>query len=286
MEPATVPDHSTISQTPFELPIRRGLRWDFEDIELKFVSDDILVNYLWAAFSIGAPGIERFFIAALRPLADQVADAKLRQDMENMLTQEAMHAATHAKFNRALAKKGLPIQHADAHIEAMLAWISANCTQMEMVGMVAAGEHLLYSFATMFLADDSVGAAMSPGARRLFDYHMLEEAEHGAVSHDIFRYFCGDNYLHRVRTALIALNCVRKLLLTTVSILIADGDERITWRNWLRFWSYSLVRPGLFRHMAVRLAQYLNPFYRLRFEGEDRAVRDRLEARLYATQPG
>ena len=275
----------TLSQTPFELPIRRDLRWDFSGVDARFVADDVLVNHLWTAFSLGAPGIERFFIAALRPLANRIADAKLRRDMDSMLAQEAMHAATHAKFNRELLTKGVSIERATAHIDGIVAWISSNFDAMDMVGMVAAGEHMLYSFAVLYLADASIGASMSPQARRLFEYHMLEEAEHGAVSHDIFRHFCSGSYWHRVRTAFIAARAINRLLLGTMRILIEDGPDKITWRNWLRFWRYGLARPGLFRIMAVRLLQYLSPFYRMSFATGDEALRKTYEDRLYASQP-
>jgi len=276
----------TASQTPFDLPIRRDLRWDFSGVTAQFVSDDILVNHIWTAFSLAAPGIERFFINALRPLASQIGDPKLRQDMDSMIAQEAMHAATHAKFNRALALSGVPIRRATDHIDELVKWISTNFDEMDMVGMVAAGEHMLYSFARLYLDDETIGASMSAQARRLFEYHMLEEAEHGAVSHDIFRFFCGDNYFHRARTALIAVQAINRLLLGTVRILIEDGHDRITWRNWARFWSYGMLRPGLFRIMAARLVQYLSPFYAMTFRLEDEVVRKRYEDRLYASQPG
>src|SRR5471030_903354 len=158
----------TISQTKFDMPLRRDLRWDFSGVNARFVADDILVNHLWTAFSLGAPGIERFFISALRPLASQIDDLKLRQDMESMIAQEAMHAATHAKFNRELMAKGVSVQRATAHIDDIVAWISGNFDAMDMVGMVAAGEHMLYSFAVLYLADESIGASMSPQAQRLF----------------------------------------------------------------------------------------------------------------------
>ena len=275
----------TMSQTPFDLPIRRDLRWDFSGVNARFVADDVLVNHLWTAFSLGAPGIERFFISALRPLADGIGDEKLRQDMHGMLAQEAMHAAAHAKFNRELLAKGVSLQRATAHIDEIVTWISSNFEAMDMVGIVAAGEHMLYSFAILYLSDENIGASMSPEAQRLFEYHMLEEAEHGAVSHDIFRYFCKGSYFHRVRTAFIAARAINRLLLGTVRILIEDGPDKITWRNWLRFWRYGLLRPGLFRIMAVRLLQYLSPFYRLSFKAGDQAVRKKYEDRLYASQP-
>ena len=277
--------NKTMSQTPFDLPIRRDLRWDFSGVNARFVADDILVNYLWTAFSLGAPGIERFFISALRPLTSQIDDPKLKQDMDGMLAQEAMHAAAHAKFNRELATNGLSIERATLHIDEVVTWISSNFEPMDMVGIVAAGEHMLYSFAIFYLSDESIGASMSPQARRLFEYHMLEEAEHGAVSHDIFRYFCNDRYFHRVKTAFIAARAINRLLLGTMRILAEGAPDKITWRNWLRFWRYGLTRPGLFRIMAVRLIQYLSPFYRLSFAVGDAAIRKRYEDRLYASQP-
>lgn len=274
-----------ISQTPFDLPVRRDLRWDFGEIEARFLADDVLVNYLWTAFSLGAPGIERFFISALQPLCERVEDRKLRQDLEGLIAQEAMHASAHKKFNRALAECGLSVERAHAHIDEIVKWVSANCSVKDMIGIVAAGEHILYSFAILYLADESIGAAMSPVSRRLFEYHMLEEAEHGAVSHDIFRYFCGDSYWHRVRTAFLAARLVHQLLSKTMTILIEDNPEKVGWRNWTRYWTYALVRPGLNRLMAWRLIGYLNPFYRLRFTIKDAAVRKKYEDRLYATQP-
>jgi uncharacterized protein len=274
-----------ISQTPFDIPIRRDLRWDFSAADPRFVDDDILINHLWTAFSIGAPGIERFFITALRPLADKIDDPKLRSDMEKMLAQEAMHAATHARFNRALAEKGLSLEKTAAHVDTMLNWIGRNCTQKDMVGMVAAGEHMICSFANLFLEDESLGAAMSPEARRLFDYHMLEEAEHGAVAHDVYRYFCRDNYLHRVKTAAIAAGAILKLVHATLTTLVAESNEEVTWHSWARFWTYGFVKPGLFRLMALRLAHYLNPLYPLSFSFEARDSWRACEDGLYATQP-
>jgi uncharacterized protein len=272
------------SQTPFDLFIRRDLKWDFSDVELRFVSDDILINYLWTAASVSAPGIERFFVAALKPLAEQIDDPKLRADMENLLAQESMHAAAHAKFNRALAEKGLPLDQTTEHVDGLLSWVARNCSQADMVGMVAAGEHLIYSFATLFLMNENLGAAMSSPARRLFDYHMLEEAEHGAVAHDVYRYLCKDDYLHRVKTTLTAVALILLLVQGTMTTLVAGSGEEITWKNWARFGWYGLIRPGIFRLMAMRLAHYLSPLYPLSFEFGDRSTWTECEARVYAGQ--
>ena len=273
------------SQTPFHLPLRDDLAWDFSDVPARFVDDDVLVNYLWMGMSLAAPGIERFFIKALRPLAGQIDDDKLREDMERMIVQEGMHSAVHAEFNKHLASMGVDARHAYQKIDELLDWIAENHTVMDMTGMVSAGEHMLYSFAVVFLGHEEIRRSLHPGARRLFEYHLLEEAEHGAVSHDVYRYFCGHHYGHRVKTALAAARAVTRLINGTITMLAEDAGEKITWRNRLALLRYGFVRPGLFRLMIARFLQYLSPRYRLTFAHEDLETMKAFERHLYATQP-
>ncbi len=277
------PEHP--SQTPFHLSIREDLEWDFSGVPRRFVDDDILVNYLWMGFSLAAPGIERFFIKALRPLTGQIDDDKLNEDMAQMLVQEGMHSATHAEFNKHLESGGLNVHPVYRHIDELVDWIAANHTVMDMTGMVSAGEHMLYSFGMIFLKHEEIRRSLHPGARRLFEYHLLEEAEHGAVSHDIYRYFCGHHYLHRVKTAIAAARAVNRLISGTIEILAKNGEEKITWRNRLALLRYGFVKPGLFRLMIARFLQYLSPWYRLTFTHEDLETIRLYERRLYETQP-
>lgn len=251
----------TFSQTPIELPIRRDLRWDFDDVETNFVAENMLITSVWATFSVGAPATERFFVSALRPLIDRVADAKLRGDMDGMLMQEAMHAAAHAKFNRALAAKGLSIQRAEAYVDDLLTRTANASDPMEMVGMLAAGEHVMSTIAKIYLSDPSIGAAMSPSARQLLDYHMLEEVEHGSVGHDVFKYFHDDDYLQRARTGLKFLVLNLHCFMAAFLILATGRSHRITLRDWARFWEYGLIRPRLFRRILTGVAEYFMPFH-------------------------
>ncbi len=275
----------TISQTPFDIPVRRDVKWDFSDVDAKILDDDILINFLWMSISLGAPGIEKFFIQALSPLSEQIKDQKLREDMDNMIAQEALHSATHAKFNRALEAAGQDISHSYAEIDRIVEWVADNYTQLEMVGMVSAGEHMLYSFAMIYMKDERIRASMSPATRRLFDYHLMEEAEHGAVSHDIYRYFCGKSYWFRVKTAFSAVALVRKLLSNQLGILIEQSDQKITWRNWVRLFKYGFGNPGLFRLMLWNLLEYLSPTYKLTFHERDLDLVREFERGVYESQP-
>lgn len=273
------------SQRPFHLPIRADLAWDFSRVPRRFIEEDALVNYLWMGMSLGAPGIERFFIKALRPLNDQIDDPKLHEDMKRMIVQEGMHSAAHAEFNRHLESLGVDVRGAYARIDEILDWIAESHGVMDLLGIVSAGEHMLYSFAIVFLNSAEIRDSLSPAARRLFEYHLLEEAEHGAVSHDIYRYFCGDSYWHRVKTAVIAARAVTRLVSGTIMFLAEDSGEKITWRNRLALLRYGFHKPGLFRLMIARFLEYLSPRYRLTFTHEDLETLKVFERDLYATQP-
>lgn len=251
---------SAASSTQLPLPMRRQPKWDFSDIETRFVDGDILVSYAWAALSIFAQASERFFVSAFRPLIDCVDDPKLRQDMEAMLAQEAMHAAAHGRFNRALAKIGYPIDRTAPHTEETLEWFSSNCSKMEIVGIVAFAEHAIYSLARTFLADPSIGSAMTPSFRRLLEYHWLEEIEHAAVAQDVLNYFlCGNDYADRARVSAIATRRVVAVLQAIMSELVEHGPEKITLKNWARLSSYGLVEPGILLPLGLRITAYLRP---------------------------
>jgi predicted metal-dependent hydrolase len=282
----TTESKDTISQTPFDIPLRRDIRWDFSDVPQRFIDEDILVNHLWLALSIGAPGLERFFIKALRPIIPDITDTKLRADTKNMLTQEAMHSAAHFKFNNHMADQNIDLKSAYAHVdEEVLAWLETNHTTEELIGIVAAGEHMLFSFANVYLNSEEIRQSMSPQARRLFDYHSLEEAEHGAVSHDLYRYFLGDGYWMRLRTSLMALHGVWKLISGTMLVLIETGEEKITWKNRIAFLHYCLLKPGIFRKMGGRMLSYLSPWYKLTFDTADIHQLRQFEKRVYSSQP-
>ncbi len=46
-----VASKQSISQTPFDLTIRRDLQWDFCNVEVKFVDHpSMMVSFLWAVF--------------------------------------------------------------------------------------------------------------------------------------------------------------------------------------------------------------------------------------------
>jgi predicted metal-dependent hydrolase len=274
----------TLSQTPFDINVRNDLRWDFSTVDKVFVEGDPLISCLWAALSISAPPIERFFVKALKPTVDTIAgDTKLSADVKCMLAQEVNHAAAHMRFNKQLQNIGYDVKAATIEIERMLEKVTAGLKPIDLLGVVAAGEHGLYSFARAFLRLPAIRNAMHPQAKHLFLYHLLEEAEHGAVSHDQYRYFVGNHYFHRLETA-FRVRHTFAMLTNAVTILSGQLEMKITWRNRLALLSYLWIYPGVFRSMVGNLLSYAAPWYRLTFNHEDQADIQKWNDEFYAGQ--
>jgi predicted metal-dependent hydrolase len=177
---------STLSQTPFDLTVRKDLQWDFSTVPAKFVEHPtILVSFLWAGISAGATPIESFFIKTLLPTLETIEGApKLEQDVKDMIAQEAQHSSNHRILNEHLKTQGYDIDAMQAFFKAQVAKATEGLSPKDMLGVVSVGEHALYSFAHVFLKSDKLRKDFHPEVDRLFLYHFLEEAEHGAVSHD------------------------------------------------------------------------------------------------------
>ena len=276
----------TLSQTPFDLNVRRDLQWDFSDVEARFVEHPcMLVSFLWAGFSAGATPIESFFIKTLLPTLETIdGDPKLERDVRDMIAQEAQHSANHRILNDHLKTKGYDIDAMQAYFKAQVAKATAGLSPKDMLGVVSVGEHALYSFAHVYLKSDKLRKDFHPEVDRLFLYHFLEEAEHGAVSHDQYRYFFGDNYWHRLYTTWKALPIIN-MLSGGLKVTAKGIGHKITLRDRASFFWYLWVFPGPMRGLSVKLLEYIMPWYKLTFTHEDVGQMERWHQELYAGLP-
>lgn len=276
----------TLSQTPFDLTVRRDLQWDFADVEAKFVEHpSMLVSFLWAGFSAGATPIESFFIKTLLPTLETIdGDPKLEQDVRDMIAQEAQHSSNHKILNEHLKTKGYNIDAMQAYFKDQVEKATAGLSAKDMLGVVSVGEHALYSFAHVYLKSDRLRKDFHPEVDRLFLYHFLEEAEHGAVSHDQYRYFFGDDYWHRLYTTWKAIP-IFNMLSSGLKVTAKGFGHRITLRDRVRLFWYMWVFPGPMRSLTVRLLEYMMPWYKLTFTHEDVGQMERWHGELYADLP-
>ena len=278
-----VASKQSISQTPFDLTIRRDLQWDFSNVEVKFVDHpSMMVSFLWAGFSAGATPIESFFIKTLLPTLETIdGDPKLEQDVRDMIAQEAQHSANHRILNEHLKTKGYDIDAMQTYFKDQVKKATEGLSPKDMLGVVSVGEHALYSFAHVYLKADTLRKDFHPEVDRLFLYHFLEEAEHGAVSHDQYRYFFGDNYWHRLYTTWKALP-IMNMLSGGLKVTAKGIGHKITLRDRVSFFWYLWIFPGPMRGLSARLLEYVMPWYKLSFTHEDVGQMKEWNRELYA----
>lgn len=273
----------SVSQTPFDLTVRRNMQWDFSNVEARFVDHPcMLVSFLWAGFSAGATPIESFFIKTLLPTLETIdGDPKLEQDVRDMIAQEAQHSANHRVLNDHLKTQGYDIEAMQVYFKGRVTRATAGLSPKDMLGVVSVGEHALYSFAHVYLKSDRLRKDFHPEVDRLFLYHFLEEAEHGAVSHDQYRYFFGDNYWHRLYTTWKAIP-IFSMLSGGLKVTAKGIGHKITLRDRASLFYYLWVFPGPMRGLSFKLLEYIMPWYKLTFTHEDVGQMERWNRELYA----
>ncbi|MEX1665297.1 metal-dependent hydrolase [Zhongshania arctica] len=286
MQHADPQSKPSLSQTPFDIPIRRDLRWDFSEVPADFVKGgNPLISYLWAAMSAGATPIESFFIKALLPTLETIKDDdKLLKDVRDMVAQEALHSSVHNKLNKRLESQGYNIKAVQENFGKVLGKMTDGLDSVGMLGVVAAGEHSLYSFAKIWFQCPEMRHDMHEQAARVFHWHFLEEAEHGAVSHDQYRYFAHNNYWHRLKTTFRA-RYVFSMLTDAMDIMAEGFGYKPTLKDRFGLFYYKWFKPGLFRLMAFRMMEYLSPRYALTFEHDDIELMRQWSKEVYADQP-
>ena len=276
----------TLSQTPFNIKVRKNLQWDFSRVEAKFVDHpSLLVTFLWAGASTAAPPIESFFVKTLLPVVESIGgDEKLERDVRDMIAQEAQHSANHRILNNHLQTLGYDVDAMTAFYEGEVAAATGGLTAKDMLGVVAFGEHALYSFASVYLNSAKLRKTFHPQVDRLFLYHFLEEAEHGAVSHDQYRYFYRHDYWHRLRMAWKSRRV--STMLTRGAVVTARGfGYTVTLKDRLQLYWYLWVNPGPMRGFTLKMLEYLSPWYKLRFTHEDAAKLARWDRELLVDHP-
>lgn len=274
----------TLSQTYFDLRVRNDLLWDFSEVPVEFVDGDPIESIFWAAFSCASRPLEGFFIRVLRPyLTNNVhGDEKLIRDIDGMIEQEAQHSRSHHVFNQHLETLGYPMSEVEQFYKKKIEGMLAGYDEKDMLGLISGGEHGLYSLAREFLYNKHIRKTMHPEAYKLFYYHFLEEAEHSAVSHDMYKAVVGNNYLHRVKTALRAAMHLIPMFMQGCRMLYQSiYKQEMTQEHKLQLYKIFFVNPGMVSRLTVRLTPYIMPWHDLSQNMEGMAEIQRMHEDLY-----
>jgi predicted metal-dependent hydrolase len=199
-----------------------------EDLPKHFAADgDIVGSHVLTVLSSVFPDGENFFVRSVEAVRDRITDPRLRQEIEGFVGQETMHGREHAVFNDRLAELGYPVRPIGTYIR-KLTWLRERfLNEKANLAVVAALEHYTATLAETLLREPEARAAIGhDGARHLFLWHALEEAEHKAVAFDVYRHRGGTERMRIITMWMIHLNFVLETSVWTVISLGLDPAAR------------------------------------------------------------
>jgi predicted metal-dependent hydrolase len=209
--------------------------------------------------SLLLPYLEPYLIRTMQAAKARLDDAGLLRDLAAFNGQEGQHYRQHMRFNEAVRLTARErIAALEAELDAdyrrysesrSLAWNLAYAEGFEAyTGAIA-----LFSFETGLVE------RMTPSARALFEWHLLEELEHRTVAFDVYdRLFGG--YLRRLAVGLFAQWHLNRFVLRVARALETADREAHRARFGGALAKWRRVRPLLWLMVKKLLPKVLRTF--------------------------
>ena len=157
------------------------------------------------ALGLHVPYFERYLIHTMNTVKHDVSDEKLRRDMAALVGQEGHHARNFIAFNQTMAKRYPKVAKLDAAAKTHFRQAAKQDSKKRLVGFTAGYETFTFLAGLIILRNyDKWMADSNPVMKALWVWHQVEEVEHGAVAHDVYRALYGKNEWYRKYMVLAA----------------------------------------------------------------------------------
>ena len=252
-----------MSAVTASFPVRRQ-DFGFDEVPRHWVDTDPFMTHLFNALSALFPDGERFFVASVRAVRNQVEDPQLQKDISAFIGQEAMHAREHGHFNEGAIHQGFDIKKLEAWTRAFLAVKELPLLNSKRVHLAAtvALEHFTGILSAQLLKREDLLQAIDPSMRKLWAWHCIEENEHKAVAFDTYREVYGEGATdYAIRMGVMALITV--LIMVAIHSFIVElmrEDQQLTnARSWAKGLGKLWGRRGMFTAIIPEYLDYFKP---------------------------
>jgi predicted metal-dependent hydrolase len=230
----------TLSSTPLDVSIKpRHPEFELEHVlTTDWHSNDPFKTAFFNALSLTFPVGEKYFIDSVRHFQKDITDPKLTQEIRGFIGQEAIHRREHMKYNEIMCNaRGYKGQEFEAILQRRINErdIASPYTRLMET---AAFEHLTAILAYALLSDDAFLEGADPTLVGMWRWHAIEEAEHKAVTFDVYKAMGGD--MEKLKAALpyVSYQFLKDLLDGIWMMLKATNDHHnpMVWArglNWL-----------------------------------------------------
>jgi predicted metal-dependent hydrolase len=198
------------------------------DVPRHFAANgDLLLSHVLTVLSSVFPDGEAYFVRSVTAVRDRITEPRLRQEVEGFIGQETMHGREHAVFNDRMAELGYPVRPIGAYVRKLM-WLRERfLNEKANLAITAALEHYTATLAETLLGEPEARESIGhDGARHLFLWHALEEAEHKAVAFDVYRHVGGTERMRIITMWAIHLQFVLETSIWTVWSLSLDPAAR------------------------------------------------------------
>lgn len=239
-------------------------------------------NALSSTFPVG----EKFFMTAVRHYRDG-APEPLRSQIDDFLYQESMHSREHVVFNRQAEDVGYDIAPLEDRARRTIAWVKRR-SPLQQLAATCALEHFTATLAHDALADPRHLNGSTAEAKRLWQWHAMEEIEHKAVAFDTYLHATRDMTAFRrwlKRSLVMCVTTMRfhyVIFRNTADLLRQDGRNDFT--TWRKLLVYLYGRPGTLRLLLLGVFTYMRPGFHP-WQLDDRALLTKALAALEAGEP-
>jgi predicted metal-dependent hydrolase len=228
------------SYTPDQVAIRpRNRQHDLADaLTRDWMRNDVFATAWFNAMSITFPLGEQFFINSVRHYRDRITDPKLKEEMQQFFSQEAVHLREHKRYNQLLCEqRGYDLETLEGPLRRRMGWVKKNVPAREQLAGTAAVEHLTAVLAEKALGDHGLFTDADPAMVALWQWHAVEEMEHKAVAFDVYRAIGGSEKMRRAAMRRSTLLLTWDILHGVRHMLKCDGKlwSPKVWLSGLRF---------------------------------------------------
>lgn len=211
------------------------------------------------AMSLTFPVGEKYFIDSVRAFDGEYDDPKLIADVRGFIGQEAVHRREHRTYNTILCD-ARGYANAPAFEAALQARIDEHKQFSRFTPLLetVCFEHLTAIFANGLLTDPLWLDGADPTLKAMWQWHAIEEAEHKAVTFDVYRAVGGDMTRLKHALPLVTRQMFTDILQGAWMMLKADGRHvnPLVWArglNWLFGWE------GVARRLAPEWRAFREP---------------------------
>lgn len=264
--------------------IPRKVQFDWSETPLDWIPNHPFASHFINEINTILPAGEFWFCRLYNKALPYVTDAKLRDDIQMFMRQEAMHARAHAgAIESYLKTRGIETDRntrvmdflferllADEPMGMKLPKIMEKQWLVFRLGIIAAIEHMTCVLGKYALENqhwDEAGA--DPVLLDLIRWHGAEEVEHRSVAFDLYQHL-GGGYLSRYYLACIATPTVFGLWVDGAAHLMKQdprfADKKPSlWRPWIwREWS-RVAKTGMLPNplwlIFLKQIPFFSPWY-------------------------